>query len=71
MSMSEIQTTKHIAIANVHTFDFVPVNQILNISLFFTLILTFSCCSSSMANIENEVIYLRYFKCVNFIKKCR
>ena len=27
MSMSEIQSTKHITIANVHTFDFVPVNH--------------------------------------------
>ena len=43
--------------------------KILDISLFFTLILTFSCCSLSMANTGDEVIYLHYFDCVNFYKK--
>ena len=46
--------------------------EILDISLFFTLILTFSCCSLSMANTGDEVIYLHYFDFVNFYKKkCR
>ena len=40
--------------------------EILDISLFFTLILTFSCCSLSMANTGDEVIY---FDFVNFYKK--
>ena len=40
--------------------------EILDISLFFTLILTFSCCSLSMANTGDEVIYLHYF---DFAKK--
>ena len=43
--------------------------EILDISLFFTLILTFSCCSLSMANTGDEVIYLHYFDFVNFYKK--
>ena len=43
--------------------------EILDISLFFTLILTFSCCSLSMANTGDAVIYLHYFDFVNFFKK--
>ena len=43
--------------------------EILDISLFFTLILTFSCCILSMANTGDEVIYLHYFDFVNFYKK--
>ena len=43
--------------------------EILDISLFFTLILTFSCCSLSIANTGDEVIYLHYFDFVNFYKK--
>ena len=43
--------------------------EILDISLFFTPILTFSCCSLSMANTGDEVIYLHYFDFVNFYKK--
>ena len=46
-----------------------PYEEILDISLFFTLILTFSCCSLSMANTGDEVIYLHYFDFVNFYKK--
>ena len=42
--------------------------EILDISLFFTLILTFSCCSLSMANTGDEVIYLHYFDFVNFYR---
>ena len=40
--------------------------EILDINLLFTLILTFSCCSLSMANTGDEVIYLHYFDFVNF-----
>ena len=43
--------------------------EILDISLFFTLILTFSCCSLSVANTGDEVNYLHYFDFVNFYKK--
>ena len=43
--------------------------EISDISLFFTLILTFSCCSLSMANTGDEVIYRHYFDFVNFYKK--
>ena len=43
--------------------------EILDISLFFTLILTFSCCSLSMFNTGDEIIYLHYFDFVNFYKK--
>ena len=42
--------------------------EILDISLFYTIILTFSCCSLSMANTGDEVIYLHYFDFVNFYK---
>ena len=37
-------------IHNVHKSYFYTYEEILDISLFFTLILTFSCCSLSMAN---------------------
>ena len=40
--------------------------EILDISLLFTLILTFSYCSLSMANTRDEVIDLHYFTFVNF-----
>ena len=43
--------------------------EILDISLFLTLILTFSCCSLSMANTGDEVIYLHYSFFVTFYKK--
>ena len=46
-----------------------PYEEILDISLYFTLILTFSCCSLSMANTGDEVIYLHYFNFVKFFKK--
>ena len=40
--------------------------EILDISLLFTLILTFSYCNLSMANTRDEVIYLHYFNFINF-----
>ena len=43
--------------------------EILDISLLFTLILTFSYCSLSIANTRDEVIYLHYFHFVTFYKK--
>ena len=45
----------------------VAYEEILDISLFFTLILTFSCCSLCMGNSGDQVIYLHYFDFVNFI----
>ena len=46
----------------------VAYEAILDISLFFTQILSFSCCSLSMANTGDLVIYLHYFDFVNFYK---
>ena len=57
-------TTKQVVVTKSGTYE-----EILDISLFFTLILTFSCCSLSMANTGDEVIYLHYFNFVNFYKK--
>ena len=43
--------------------------KILDISLFLTLILTFSCCSLSTANTGDADIYLHCFDFANFNKK--
>jgi len=43
--------------------------EILDISYFFALILTYSCCSFSTANTGDEVIFLHYFDFVSCYKK--
>ena len=45
-----------------------PYEEILDISYFLTLILTFSCCSFSTGNTGDEVIFLHYFVFANISK---
>jgi len=66
----DVELTDSVSTSNATTIS-KAYEEILDISYFFALILTFTCYSFSTANTGDEVIFLHYFDFVSWYKKCK